>query len=234
MKHTFLGFEGQFKATFGNVPKSFQCIIYGKPGQGKTEMCIQLAKYLADFGTVLWLSYEQGHGADLQAAINRNHMEEVSGRFYISDPLSNLQPGKTLLQDMMDYLSKRGSPEFIFIDSVDYTGFKKDDYLALKNRFKTKAFIWIGHASGKSHRKTIGEDIDFDGHITIWVDKYIGHVMKNRFSGFEPYIVYEERARMLNTEFFEKKDKAKNKGQKQETKAENPVYMQETALNAGG
>lgn len=207
MKHKFLGFDGKFKATFGNVPKSFQCIIYGKPGQGKTEMCIQLAKYLCDFGTVLWLSYEQGHGADLQSAINRNSMEEVKGSFFISDPLQKLNPGTTLLNDLMGYLSKRGSPEFIFVDSADYTGFKKADYIKLKEKFKNKAFIWIGHGKGKGHRNTIGEDIEFDGHIGIWVDKYIGHVQKNRFSAFEPYIVYPERARLLNPKYYAERDK---------------------------
>jgi hypothetical protein len=203
MKHTFLGFNGKFKATFGNVPKSFHAIIYGKSGQGKTEMCIQLAKYLAGFGTVLWLSYEQGHGADLQRAIIRNNMKEVSGSFYTSDPTANLPEGVSLLEDLITYLKKRGSPEFIFVDSVDYTGFKKKDYFLLKQLFPHKAFIWIGHGSGKGHRNTIGEDIEFDGHIGIRVDKYIGHVVKNRFGAFEPYVVYEERARMLNPEFFE-------------------------------
>jgi len=202
MKHEFLGFDGRFLKTFGNVPKSFQCIIYGKSGQGKTEMCIQLAKYLTQFGKVIWLSYEQGHGADLQSAINRNKMEEVSGDFYIADPVQNLKPGTSFRDDLEEYLARRNSPDFVFIDSVDYTRFKKADYLHLKERFRHKAFIWIGHGAGKGHRNTIGEDIEFDGHIGIWVDKYIGHVVKNRFSAFEPYIVYPERARLLNPKFF--------------------------------
>ena len=210
MKHDFLGFEGKFKATFGNVPKSFQCIIYGKSGQGKTEMCIQLAKYLTTFGKVIWLSYEQGHGADLQSAINRNNMEDVSGSFYIADPVQNLQPGVTFLEDLVNYLRKRGSPTFVFIDSVDYTRFKMADYLMLKETFTDKAFIWIGHGAGKGHRNRIGEDIEFDGHIGIRVDKYIGWVVKNRFSAFEPYVVYPERARLLNPKFFEEQDKSKN------------------------
>jgi len=209
MKHKFLGFDGKFLATFGNVPKSFQCIIYGKSGQGKTEMCIQLAKYLTTFGDVLWLSYEQGHGADIQQAINRNKMEEVSGRFFVADPMQNRKRNSTLLDDLVDYLNKRNSPDFIFIDSLDYTKFTFEDYRLLKETFKNKAFIWIGHGHGRGHRKQIGEDIEFDGHIGIWVDKYIGHVIKNRFSAFEPYIVYEERAKLLNPDFFkEKKQKS--------------------------
>jgi hypothetical protein len=234
MKHSFLGFEGKFKATFGNVPKSFHCIIYGKSGQGKTEMCMQLAKYLAGFGTVLWLSYEQGHGADIQAAINRNHMEEVKGSFYLSDPTANLQPGKTLLQDLIDYLKRRGSPEFVFVDSVDYTGFKKSEYLALKERFKNKAFIWIGHGKGNGHKNTIGEDIEFDAHIGIRVDKYIGHVNKNRFSAFEPYIVWNERARLLNPDFFAKREKAIKQAIIPLKVAENGDKEQKEASNRGG
>jgi hypothetical protein len=117
--------------------------------------------------------------------------------------LQDLQPGVSLLDDLINYLKRRGSPDFIFVDSADYTGFKKKDYLRLKEMFKNKAFIWIGHGKGNGHRNVIGEDIEFDGHIGIRVDKYIGHVVKNRFSTFEPYIVYPERAQLLNPKFFE-------------------------------
>jgi hypothetical protein len=229
MKHSFLGFEGKFKATFGNVPQSFQCIIYGKSGQGKTEMCLQLAKYLTRFGKVLWLSYEQGHGADLQAALNRNTLQEVNTHFLISDPLQNLNPGVTLLEDLIAYLKKRESPRFVFVDSVDYTRWKKADYLRLKEMFKHKGFIWIGHGEGKGHRSTTGTDIEFDGHISIWVDKYIGHVIKNRFSAFEPYVVYPERARLLNPEFFKRLTPALSKGE-----GETAQKQQEKGANAGG
>jgi hypothetical protein len=157
-------------------------------------------------------------------------MQEVSGRFYISDPLQDLKPGTSLLEDLTAYLKRRGSPDFVFVDSADYTGFRKKDYLFLKETFTKKAFVWIGHGKGNGHRNLIGEDIEFDGHIGIRVDKYIGHVVKNRFSAFEPYIVYPERAKLLNPKFFEdiekQGEKARVAAEKAEQKAQKETEKQ--------
>ncbi len=214
-KFKLLPLEGSpFEGVLGRVTRNFIAVVSGFSGNGKTEFCIQLAKELAKFGKVGWLSYEQRHGFDLQEAINRNNMEEVSGKFIPIDPLDKLKPDITLLEDMDEYLSKRGSPEFIFIDSLDYTGFTWDDYLFLKNKYgHKKTFIFIAHSTktGKL-KKAISERIVFDGGMNIWVHQYIARPEKNRFGGFEPYVVYEKRAKLLNPAFFSKKKGRKGKG----------------------
>ena len=53
-------FDGQFKDTFGEPEKNFKMIVYGKPGNGKTEFGFQLTKYLAQFTRVYYNSFEQG------------------------------------------------------------------------------------------------------------------------------------------------------------------------------
>lgn len=195
--------DGAFKEHLGLIPKNFISIVYGRSGNGKTEYCIQMAKYLAGFGKVLWLSYEQGHGVDLQNAINRNNMHEVSGNFLVADPTEDLKKGVTFLEDLDKTLSKRNSPDFIFIDSVDYTRFKWEDYEFLKRKYgKKKGFIFISHIKGREPKSTIGQDIKYDGHIGTVVRDYIAYHDKNRFSSFEPYVIYEERARLLNPLFF--------------------------------
>lgn len=198
--------EGKFKNTLGNIPAHFMMIIYGDSGNGKTELCIQLAKYLTSYGKVQWLSYEQGHGYDLQTAINRNKMEEVSGDFLVSDPVADLPYGVSFIEDLDKHLSKRSSPDFIFIDSIDYTGFSFEEYDFLKRKFgKKKAFIFISHARGTKPMKRIGEQIMYDGGIGLFVSKFIAKVAKNRFGGFEDYIIYEQRARELNPLYFQSK-----------------------------
>lgn len=218
-----LPLSGKFKATLGDIPGSFMMIIYGNSGNGKTEFCIQLAKYLTEFGRVAWLSYEQGHGYDLQVAVNRNKMEQVSGSFFIIDPVANKPKNVSFLEDLDNYLKKRNSPEFVFIDSLDYTRFTFEDYEFLKNKYgHKKTFIFVSHANGSKPRKRVGEQIEYDGGIGLYINKFIAFVNKNRFGGFTDYIIYEERARELNPNYFLVKHKTAPKETKaKRVKAEN-------------
>ena len=205
-KFNLLDYEGKFKPTLGNIPAAFMMVIYGESGNGKTEACLQLAKELTRHGKVAWLSYEQGQGFDLQTAINRNKMEEVSGKFLVIDPSENRVKGKSFFQELVDFLSKRGSPHFVFIDSLDYLRLTWEEYVYLKDKFgKKKAIIFIAHATGSKPKLRITEQIYYDGGFAFIVKKYIMHVMKNRFGGFEPYIIWDEKARQLNPKFFNEK-----------------------------
>jgi len=206
-KFKLLEFEHkEFKGILGDIPKNFIMVIFGDSGNGKTEFCIQLAKFLTSFGKVAWLSYEQGHGYDLQKATTRNNMNEVSGKFYIIDPSENLPAGVTFFQDLDKYLNRRNSPDFIFIDSIDYTQFTWEDYVYLKNKYgKRKTFIFISHADGNKPKKSISKNIHYDGHIGIYVHKFIAYPSKNRFGGIEDYVIYDKRARELNPIYFQKR-----------------------------
>lgn len=195
-----------FKGILGHVPKYFTAVVYGFSGNGKTEFNIMLAKELSNFGKVLWLSYEQRHGYDLQRATKRNDMQAESGRFLIADPLEGLEEGVSLLDDLDNYLSRRGNADYIVFDSIDYTGFKWEDYEYLKNKyFDKKGFIFIAHSdkTGKLKR-AISERIMFDGGLGIHVKKFIAYPEKNRFGGIDPFVVYEDRARVLNPVYFAK------------------------------
>ncbi|SDG31968.1 hypothetical protein SAMN05421827_105123 [Pedobacter terrae] len=194
----------KFAGVLGNVTRHFTCVIYGYSGNGKTEFCVQLAKELAKHGRVAWLSYEQRHGFDLQTATRRNNMEEQSGNFIPIDPLANIEKGVSLLEDLYNYLSKKASPEYIFIDSLDYTGFTFDDYKLLKEKFDgKKTFIFITHADKSGNlKKSVSRDVLFDGGMGIRVKDFIAEAEKNRYGGFEPHIVYEQKARERNPAFF--------------------------------
>lgn len=213
--------NSKFKGLLGNVPKYFTAVVYGFSGNGKTEFCIQLAKELTKFGKVAWLSYEQRHGYDLQLATVRNKMQENSGKFLVVDPLANRKPNVPIVEDLDTYLSKRNSPDYIFIDSVDYTGISKADYQFLKEKyFEKKGFIFIAHSSKNGVlRKSIAEDIVFDGGMGLLAKDFICDPIKNRFGGFEPYIIYEEQARIRNPAFFTKRLQEQNPPQKEGKKA---------------
>jgi len=198
--------KSPFKGILGHVPRYFTAVIYGFSGQGKTEFTLQLVNQLGQFGKVLWLSYEQRHGYDLQSAIKRNKMS--SGRFLISDPIANLGKDVTLLQDLDYYLSKPKSADYVVVDSLDYTGWGFEAYTYLKNKyFNKKGFIFLAHASKQGLlKKRISERIMFDGGMGIFVKDFIAYPIKNRFGGFKDKVVYEEEARLRNPIYFSKKE----------------------------
>ena len=196
----------KFAGTLGDVPKSFILVVYGYSGNGKTEFCVQLAKELTNYGKVAWLSYEQRHGYDLQKATMRNNMQEAVGNFLVIDPIQNLPAKRSLMQDLDLYLSKRNSPDFVFIDSLDYTRFTWDEYTYLKNKYAgRKTFVFIAHSSpnGRLHMR-ICDRVLFDGGMGIHVRDFIATPVKNRYGGFEPFVVYESEARKRNPLYFEK------------------------------
>lgn len=197
----------EFKDLLVEVPRGFIAGIYGFSGNGKTEFCIRLAKVLTQFGKVAWLSYEQGHSKSLQRSTTRNKMEEVSGNFMVIDPTKNREKGVSFLEDLDNYLAKKNSPDFVFIDSVDYTGFTWDDYTFLKEKYADKkGFIFIAHSTkGGALKKRIGEQIVFDGEIGFFVKDYICFPEKNRLEGTTPFIIWEEEARKRNPAFFAKR-----------------------------
>jgi hypothetical protein len=219
-KFKLLNLDGSpFKEVFGNIEKHFICVIGGFSGNGKTEMSLQFAKTLCKHGKVAWVSYEQRHGYDLQTAIIRNNMREVSGSFIPIDPIANKPKGVSYLEDLDNYLSKRNSPDYIFIDSLDYTGWRWDDYIYLKEKFAgKKTLIFLCHTDKAGNcRKTISTDIYFDGGLFILVQKYIATPIKNRYGGFEPYVIWEKKARELNPLFFDPKNKVKVKSDDKQT-----------------
>lgn len=198
--------KSRFKGLLGDLPRFFNLVIYGYSANGKTEFCIQLAKELTKFGKVLWLSYEQRHGYDLQKATKRNGMEEENGNFLIADPIGGKKEGVSFLEELDEYLSRRNSADYIFIDSLDYTGFSERDYFFLKEKYEgKKSLIFIAHAhkSGKM-KKAISDKLMFDGGMGFLVKDFIAFPEKNRFGGNEPYVIYEERARQRNPLFFTK------------------------------
>lgn len=211
MTFELLPIDGRFKGSLGDLCMGFVMVIFGNSGNGKTETALDLADYFRslDMGDVAWLSYEQRHGYDLQKGWKRKglHINKAGhSSALVIDPIANRAPGVSFVEDLYNYLKKKNSPKFIFIDSIDYLKIKFDEYANfLKEAFPNKNFIFLSHAKGNMPKTTIAEKIMYDGGLAWYVHKYIAYPVKNRFGGFEPYVVFEERARDLNPDFFAKK-----------------------------
>ena len=208
-KFKWLGIDGFWKLFLGNLVANFVGIVFGLSGQGKTEFCIQLAKYLCRFGRVAWLSYEQGHDSDLQMATIRNKMQEQTGLFITIDPLKKRKKGMSLYDELCDYLDKKSTPEFVFIDSLDYLcvngQLTMEQYYHIKENYgKKRGIIFLAHELNGLPEMRIGKKIMFDGQFAVRVYKCIARKAKNRCGGNGNHVVYFKEARRADPLFFKK------------------------------
>ena len=96
---------------------------------------MQLARKLTEYGTVLFMSYEEGVGQSFQKRIARFKMNEVQGRFRIATA--------DTIEDLTARLKCKKSPKFVIIDSFQAAGWDYPETEALIKHFPRKCFIFI-------------------------------------------------------------------------------------------
>jgi len=181
-------FEGRWYDSFAQPEKNFSMIVYGKPGNGKTEFCIQMAKYMAKFTKVYYNSFEQGVSKSLQDAAVRNKLQDVSGKLIFGD--------KESFEEMKIRLSRRNAPQVIFIDSRDYMNMTASQYKELREANKRKSFVIICWESGGKpkgeYAKAIEYMVDIKVHVTGFKAK-----PRCRFGGNQDFIIWNRPKRKL-------------------------------------
>lgn len=176
-------FDGKWLEAMGKPEKNFKMIIYGKPKNGKTEFCIQFAKYMTKFGKVLYNSFEQGHSKSLQDAFRRQNMQDVKGKIIVTH--------KEKYQDMFNRLKRKKSPQIVFIDSLQYIKLSGDQWKELIETFPRKVFIVISHAQGDEPKGEGAITIQYDVDISVLVKGFAAHC-QGRFGGGSEIIIWEE------------------------------------------
>lgn len=179
-------FDGDFLASFGTPELSGVWFIWGESGNGKTSFLLALCKYLTEFGKVAYDTLEEGARKSFKDAIIRAQMEDVSNNFVIL----NREP----INELKERLSKRRSPDIIVIDSFQYTGMSKGDYIKLKEQFPTKLFIFNSHAEGKQPEGRPARFVRYDADVKIRVEGYKAFPV-SRYGGGEPFVIWEEGAK---------------------------------------
>lgn len=175
-------FEGEWLATFGEPERNMRAIIYGRPGQGKTEFCIKLAKYMAGFTKVYFNSFEQGISKTLQDALKRNNMQEVSGRVIFGN--------QEVFSEMIDRLSSRNSPGVCIIDSRDFINLTMAQFKTLIDRFPRKSFIVVCWESAGKPRGEYAKQIEFMCDVKIRVSNFTAYP-RSRFGGNQKFIIWQ-------------------------------------------
>lgn len=179
-------FDGEWLASFGKPQLTGTWLVWGNPGNGKTRLALQLAKYLCSFGKrVAYDSLEEGASLSMKNALIDCNMREASLRFILLDQ----EP----VEELVKRLSKQKSPDVVIIDSVQYTGLTYAEYKRLRDKFRSKLFIMISHAEGTQPSGRVAKSIRFDAFVKIWVEGFKAYPV-SRYGGGEPYTIWEEGA----------------------------------------
>lgn len=156
-KYNTFPFEGKWKEAFGTPERVGVWFIWGNSGNGKTSFVMQLCKY----DRVVYNSLEEGACLTVQNNLKMHGMSEVSRRLaFIQEDMEALKAR----------LRRHKSYNIVVVDSFQYTRMSYRDYIALKEAFPGKLFIFISHAKGKNPKGDAAESVMYDATLKIWVE----------------------------------------------------------------
>jgi predicted ATP-dependent serine protease len=129
-------FDGKWLDLVGKPAKKFHMMVYGRPKQGKSYFCFDLAQYLSNFGKVLYIAAEEGFSATLQKKLedmggDNDNLDFANFRDY--ETIKNALPGH-------DY-------RFVVIDSVNYIRIEPEQIEELKADNPRMALITVQQAT---------------------------------------------------------------------------------------
>ncbi|HEX8577133.1 MAG TPA: hypothetical protein VF677_12635 [Flavobacterium sp.] len=178
--------EGEWLDSFGLIEKNFKMSVTGESGGGKTELTVKFIKNLCLKFNVKadYFSYEQGHSKSLQAAIQRNNMEEVKGKVMFIT-------GGTF-DELLIRLKRKASARIVVIDSQDYSELSTKQYKSLVKSFPKKSFIVISWAKNEKPKNQAAKDIEYMSCIKVFVKE--GKAFpRSRFGGNKPFVIWDKK-----------------------------------------
>jgi site-specific DNA-cytosine methylase len=166
-----LNFTGEWEQFIGCPSENFHGIIHGKPGDGKSTMAIQWAKYLSqDFGNVIYISGEEGFSQTLQ------------NKFLLTDSVSrNIDIANLNSYNEIIKCVPKQKYQFIFIDSLNTMKITVEELRRLRNLHSESAIITICQST-KGGLLRGSNELIHDCDIHIIVEDGIAKTSKNRFA----------------------------------------------------
>lgn len=133
-----IGLQGKYRELIGDPSVGFSAMVYGLPKSGKSTLCLDFAKYLAEHhGKVLYCAVEEGFGYTLKEKIER--LNASHRNLYITDRIPS---------DLTPY-------QFVFIDSVSKAGMDVADLEELRKQYPGVSFIFIYHTTKEGRFKGV-------------------------------------------------------------------------------
>ncbi len=172
---------------FGDVELAGTWLMHGNTGNGKTQFALQLCRYLAGRGVkCAYNSLEQGRSKSMRKQTRITNMAAVARNFLLLN--------KESIEDLTLRLRKRRSPDFIVIDSLQYSGITYKQYQALKEEFAHKKLIlFLSHADGKKPLGSVANRMLYDVDVKLRVEGYRAFTI-SRLGGGTPYDIWPEMA----------------------------------------
>ena len=165
-------FEGVWRDAFGEPGRTGVWLIWGESANGKSSFAMQLAKELTKYGKVAYNSLEESLSLFFQNNMRRCRMEEARGRFLVLDRES--------AEALSERLKRQRSPDFVIIDSLQYTGLNYREYKRLKEAHPDKLFVFVSHADGDKPKGSTAVSVQYDADMKILVQGYRA-ICKGRF-----------------------------------------------------
>ena len=162
MKFDTFPFSGAWYDTFGTPERRGIWIIWGNTGSGKTSFVMQLCKELCKYGRVAYDSLEEGACLTMQNSLKRFNMQEVNGKFLLLD----VEP----IDQLCLRMKRQKSPDFVVIDSLQYTQLTYAQFIKIKEAYRNKLIIFISHASGTNPDGRVAKKVAFDAALKIYVE----------------------------------------------------------------
>lgn len=187
-KFNLLDFEGEWRESLGTPDKAFSAIVWGASTNGKSSFAMQLARYLTKFGRVAYNSLEEGISHTMKMNLKRHFMGTTVSRFILLD--------REPFPALMERMSKHKSPDFLFIDSLQYMGINRQQYKELKElmQSKGKGLIFVSHAQGKEPKGALADFIRYDVDLKLRIEGYRMFPSGRLNGGGKPFAIWHEGA----------------------------------------
>ncbi len=189
-RHEVMAFEGEWLASFGTPSPHGTWIIYGMSGSGKTTFALRLAKYLTQFGRVVYWSLEQGNTLSFQRAWQREHMAEAGSGVIVADD-------EETTDTIAELMCARRGRQIVIIDSLTPLRALQFDiraYERWRKRMKGKLLIFLSHERQGVPDSSVGDYIYKLADLKMRVEGY--RVMTNTRAGesLADYTIWKEGA----------------------------------------
>lgn len=181
-----LALSGEWGRCLGTIDRHGVALVWGPSGSGKSNGVMMLAKELSRFGKVLYVSLEEGFSLSFRNTLLRFGMEDCGASFQAIDHCA--------FEDLTKRLFRKGSPEFVVVDSIQYMGLSYRNYLFLKAQFPNKLFVLISHAAGKQPEGRAAGSILYDADIKVWVEGGKAFTRGRFFGPDREAVIWPEKA----------------------------------------
>ncbi len=164
-KWVTLPWDEKWSKPFGFPAENASWFISGASASGKSSFVMQLGKELCNYGTVLYMSYEEKINQSFQRRMGYLKMNEVQGKFRVVTEGS--------LEEVIARLKKPKSPKFIIIDSFQVAGWDYPQAVELMETFPSHVVVsWIGHSETVARKHYLQTT---DAHFEKAVAKKVAH-----------------------------------------------------------